>query len=89
MNSTVPVPLFNVTPVQLMAVLEALLVMFNQVSPPSTEPNKMSPALKAPDKVAVMVCDAVLVTRSELLVPVSLLMAVALTLSVGACVSSV
>ena len=93
LNSTALAPLFKVTPLQLMAVLlpalVTLAVMSIQVAPLSSEPYKMSPALKAPDKVALMVCAAVLVTRSLLLVPLSALKAAPLTLSVGAPWSSV
>ena len=89
LNSTALAALLKVTPFQLMAVLVALLVMSSQVVPLSSEPYKMSPALKAPDRVAVMVCAAVLVMRSVLLAPVSALKATALTVSVGALVSRV
>ena len=89
LNSTLPAPLAKVAPVQLMAVPPALVVMSAQVAPPSTEPNKMSPVLKAADSVALMVWLGVLVTRSLPLVPLSTLKAVPLTLVVGAWVSSV
>ena len=56
--------------------------------PPSVEPYKMSLVASALLKVAVMVWAAVLVFRSVLLVPVSALKAVALTVCVGAVVSS-
>ena len=92
LNAMVLAPLFNVAPFQLMAVLlpalVTLAVMSVHVAPPSTEPNKLSPALKAPDKVALMVCALVWVMRSLLLVPVSALSTAPLTLSVGASVST-
>ena len=89
LNSTALVALFKVTFVQLMAVPLALAVMSVQVLPLSSEPYKMSPGVKAADRVAVMVCAAVLVMRSVLLAPVSALKATALTVSVGATVSRV
>ena len=77
----------RVAPVQLIAVPLALLVMSVQVAPPSTEPYRMSPVLRAAESVALMVCAAVEVFRSAVLVPVSVLRLALLMVSAGALVS--
>lgn len=47
------------------------LVAFDQVAPPSYETSTLSPLAKFADKVPLMVCAAVLVTKSDALVPES------------------
>ena len=79
----------RVAPSQVIVVPLTLLVMSVKLVPPSTEPYKMSPTLKVWLNVAVMVCEATLVNRSVLLVPVSEPSATLLTVRVGAVWSTV
>src|SRR5439155_438807 len=80
---------------QLTAVPLTLLVMLVQVVPPSTEPHSASAlappeaAANAPLSVAVIVCDAVLVTKSLVLESTSPDLSIEPTVLVGALVSSV
>ena len=77
----------NVAPLQLIAVPLTIDVISLQVIPPSTEPKRVSPVDNAADNVALIVCAAVLVIKSLLLVPVSALRLTPLTVRVGAFVS--
>ena len=84
-------PLFvplSAAPSQLMVVPLTLLVMLSHLVPPSTEPYRMSPAVNAALSVAVMVCAAVFVVLSVVLLPVSALNDTEETVTVGAVVSS-
>ena len=78
----------KVAPVQLIDVPLAMLVMSVQLTPPSTEPYRMSPVLRAALSVALMVCAAVEVFWSLELVPVSALRVMVLTVRVGTVLSS-
>ena len=78
----------STAPVQLMTVPLAMLLMSVQIAPLSTEPYRMSPSASAPLSVALIVCAAVRVRKSVLLLPVSALMSTRLTVSVGASRSS-
>ena len=79
----------NVTPLQLIAVPLTIDVISFQFVPPLIDPYKRSPVDNPPDSVPLIVCAAVFVIMSLLLVPVSALRLTPLTVSVGANVSKV
>ena len=81
----------SVVPSQLTAVPLALDVMSVQLLPPSTDPNRVSPATNPVLSVAVMVCAALRVMKSVLLpplAPVSSLRAMELIPALGSVESS-
>ena len=73
---------------QLMAVPLILSVISIQFAPSSTDPHKISVGNKVVLRVPVMVCEAVLVLKSDADVPVSLLRCMAVTVTNDAVVSS-
>jgi hypothetical protein len=79
----------NVDPSHVIVVPLTLLVIVVQFTPPFTDPSSTSPLVNAADNVPLIVCDAVFVIKSLLLVPVSELRLTPLTVSVDACVSNV
>ena len=79
----------NVTPVQLIPVPLTIDVISIQFVPPFTDPSNTSPLVNAADNVPLIVCDAVFVIKSLLLLPVSPLRLTPLTVRVDAFVSNV